>query len=235
MPDTKKESKLVPLAVIIAALAGLLISIFAARASLPVFLYYIAVILLLLAIFLLLFYGFLGEPIYNFIKKRRKIRKHNALARKYFNKFKHFTETFGEFVNPNRSDITEVLKNLQSDHPEFRELLFLPKGDVHSLFKTFQQRLKRFDGTYEDFSLLVEEFDIILDIYNKHCIRDPIQKIRRVDRNRISDHFKEEYRRHKGAYERFIGNYTDFGKEVNKEFGERIRIFREVFDMPEEL
>jgi type III secretory pathway component EscS len=123
----KKESKLVPLAVIIAALAGLLISIFVARASLPVFLYYIAVILLL-AIFLLLFYGFLGEPIYNFIKKRRKIRKRNAPARKYFNKFKHFTETFGEFVDPNRSDITEVPKNLQSDHLEFRELLFLPKG-----------------------------------------------------------------------------------------------------------
>lgn len=232
--ETKKES-LVPIAVIIAALAGLLISIFAARASLPVFLYYIAVILLLLAIFALLFYGFLGEPIYNFIKKRREIRKHTALARKYFNKFKHFTETFGEFVDPNRSDITKVLKDLQSDHVELRELLFLPKDDIHSLFKTFQQRLKRFDRTYEDFLLLVEEFDIILDIYNKRCIRDPIQKIRRIDRNRISDRFKEDYRRHKGAYERFIGNYTDFGKEVNKEFGERIRIFREAFDMPEEL
>jgi len=77
----EKDSTLVPLAVIIAALAGLLISIVTARASFPVYLYYLSVICLLVAIFSLFIYGFLAHPVYDFIKKRREIRKHNTLSK----------------------------------------------------------------------------------------------------------------------------------------------------------
>ncbi|MBN1763303.1 MAG: hypothetical protein JW878_09575 [Methanomicrobia archaeon] len=228
-----KESKLVPLAVIIAALTGLLISIIAARASLPANLYYVAVISLLVTIFALLIYGFLAHQIYDFIKKRREIMKCNALARKYFGEFKHFTEIFGEFVNQSRSDnIPYALKDLFGN-PAFRGVSYLRTDDFYNLFNCYKERLKRFDRTKEDFSLLVNEFDSILDIYNKHCIVEPVREIRAIGREKVDEQTKENYKKQKVTYERFIGNYVDFGKKRNGEFGERI--FREYFEMPEEL
>ncbi|MCK4398153.1 MAG: hypothetical protein KAV25_04105 [Methanophagales archaeon] len=229
----EKESKLVPLATIIGALAGILIIIVAAHASFPVYLYYTAVISLLVAIFSLLAHEFLAPPIYDFIKKRREIRKHNALARKYFDTFKDFTDGFGELVEPNRCDnIPYALRDLSSSQ-EFRNISFLSTQDIHNFFYNFEKRLKRFDGIKEDFSLIVKEFDTIMNMYNKFCICEPIKEIKRIGQDKINEHIKEDYRRHKRAYERFIGNYTDFGKKLNKEFGERI--FRDYFEMPEEL
>lgn len=229
----EKESKLVPLATIIGALAGILIIIVAAHASFPVYLYYTAVIFLLLAIFSLLFYGFLAHPIYNFIKKRREIRKHNALARKNFDEFKDFTDRFGELVEPNRGDnIPHALRDLNSSQ-EFRNISVLSTQDIHNLFYHFKERLKCFDRTKEDFTLLVKEFDTILNMYNKFCLCKPVEEIRRIGRDKVNERTKEDYKRHKGVYERFIGNYTDFGKKLNKEFGERI--FRDYFEMLGEL
>ena len=228
-----KESNLVPLAVIMAALAGLLISIVTARASFHVYLYYLSVICLIVAIFSLLIYGFLAHPVYDFIKKRRVIRKHKNLAKKYFDEFKDFTERFGEFIESNRCDnIPYALRDLNSS-VEFRNISFLSTQDIHNLFYHFKERLKRFDRTKEDFTLLVKEFDTILDMYNKFCLCKPVEEIRRTGRDNVKEHTKEEYKKYKGVYERFIGAYTDFGKKLNKEFGERI--FRKYFEMPKEL
>ena len=188
----EKESKLVPLATIIGALAGILIIIVAAHASFPVYLYYTAVIFLLVAVFSLLFYGFLAHPIYNFVKKRRELRTHNALARKYFDKFKDFTDRFDEFVEPNRCDnIPYALKDLKSSQ-EFRNISFLSTQDIHNLFCHFKERLKRFDRTKEDFVLLVDEFDTILNMYNKFCLCKPVEEIRRIGRDKVNEHAKRK-------------------------------------------
>ena len=103
----------------------------------------------------------------------------------------------------------------------------------YNLFTCYKKRLERFNRTKEDFSLLVDEFDSILDIYNKHCICEPVREIRVIGRDKVNERIKEDYKKQKGAYERFIGNYTDFGKKRNREFGERI--FRDYFEIPEEL
>ena len=229
----EKESKLVPLAVIIGALAGLLISIVAARASFPVYLYYVAVTFLFVAIFSLLFYGFLAHPIYDFIKKKWKIKKHNALARKYFNDFTHYTERFGEFLDQGRSDnIPYVLRDLLGNQA-FRCVSYLSTGDFYNLFNCYKERLKRFDKTKEDFSRLVNEFDSILDMYNEHCVYKPVREIRAIGREKVDEETKDNYKKQKGAYELFLRNYMDFGKKLNKEFGERS--FRDYFEMPGEL
>jgi hypothetical protein len=229
----EKESKLVPLATIIGALAGILIIIVAAHASFPVYLYYTAVISLLLAVFSLLIHGFLAPPIYNFIKKKRGIRKHNALARKYFDEFTHFTERFSEFLDQGRSDnIPYALRDLKSTQ-EFKQVFYLSTNDFYNLFNCYKKRLERFNRTKEDFSLLVNEFDSVLDLYNSHCICEPVREIRLIGRDKVNERIKEDYKKQKGAYERFIGNYTDFGKKLNKEFGEGF--FRDYFEMPEEL
>ncbi len=234
----EKESKLGPLAAIIGTLATILIVVMTvARASFPVYLYYVVVILLFVAIFSLLFYGFLAHPIYDFIKKKWKIKKHNALARKYFNEFEHFTERFGELLWQSTTvNIPHALRDSQSSQ-KFRQVFYPSTHDFYNHFRDlldcFKERLKRFDRTKEDFILLVNEFDTILNMYNEFCLCKPIKEIRGIGRDKVKESFKEDYKKFKGAYERFIGDYTDFEKKLNKEFGKII--FREHFEMPEEL
>ena len=231
--ESKSESKLTPLATIIGGLAVILVAFIAARDSFPAYLFYVVVIFLLIIIVSFLIYGFLAHPIYDFIKKRRETRRLNALAKKHFNEFKNFTDTFGELVDSSRSNnIPQALKALYSSQ-EFRNISCLSTQDLYNLFNYFEERLKRFDGTKEDFSLLVNEFDSILEIYNKHCIYNPVREIRRIGRNKVNEDIKEDYNKKKGWYELFLRNYMGFGKKLNKEFGERI--FREYFEMPGEL
>jgi hypothetical protein len=234
----EKESKLGPLAAIIGALATILIVVMTvARASFPVYFYYAAVILLLVAIFSLLIYGFLAHPVYNFIKKQKEIRKHNALARKYFDEFEHFTERFGELLWQSRTvNIPYALRDSQSSQ-EFRQVFYPSTDDFYNHFRNlldcFKERLKRFDRTKEYFILLVNEFDTILNMYNEFCLCKPVKEIRGIGRDKVKGGFKEDYKKFKGAYEQFIGNYIGFEKELNREFCKII--FREYFEMPEEL
>jgi hypothetical protein len=229
----EKESKLGPLAGIIGALAGILIIIVAAHASFPIYLYYGAVISLLVAIFSLLIFGFLAHPLYNFIKKRSEIRKHNALARKYFDEFAHFTDRFSEFLDQTKKDnIPDALKKLWNNEA-FRCVSFLSTADFYNLFKCYKERLKRFGRTKEDFALLVNEFGTILNMYNEFCVCKPVKEIRAIGREKVDEDTKDNYKNQKGGYELFLRNYTDFGKKLKKEFGERI--FRDYFEMPEEL
>ena len=232
----EKESKLVPIVVIISALAGVLITIVTLRTSFPVP-YYVAAILLLLAIFSILIYGFLAHPICNFINKKRETKKYNALARKYFDKFELFTERFGELLWQSRTvNIPDALRDSQSSQ-EFRQVFYLSADVIFNHFRDlldcFKERRKRFDRTKEDFILLVNEFDIILNMYNEFYLCKPVKEIRGIGRDKFKESFKEDYKKFKGAYERFIGNYTDFEKELNKEFDKMI--FREYFEMPGEL
>ena len=90
-----------------------------------------------------------------------------------------------------------------------------------------KERLKRFDKTKEDFSLLVNEFDLILDMYNEHCVCKPVREIRAIGREKVDEETKDNYKKQKGAYELFLRNYMDFGKKLNKEFLEIILKCRE--------
>lgn len=229
----EKESKLGLIVVIIVSLVSLLIIIISNHASFPVYLYYVAVISLLIAIFCLLIYGFLAHPT-NFIKKRIETRRLNTLAKKHFNAFKGFTDRFGELVDSTRRDnIPGALKKVLNSSQEFRNISFLSPEDLGNLFNYFKGRLKRFDGTKEDFSLIVKEFGAILDMYNKFCVFKPVNEIRIIGRAKVEADTKENYKKFKGAYERFIGNYTDFGEMLNNEFGEKI--YTDYFEMPGEL
>lgn len=184
--------------------------------------------------FLILIFGLLKPPFSAFIKKRRETRRVNALAKEHFKDFKNFTDRFGELLDQSRSDtITYALGELINRSQEFRNISFLSPQDLYNLFRYFKERLKRFDRTKEDFTLLVEDFGTILDLYNKLCVCKPVEEIRKLGRDKVDEPTKEEYTRRKGEYGRFIGNYIDFGKKLNDVFGERI--FRDYFELPKDL
>ena len=235
----EKESKLGTLAAAIVALATIFGTIVTARSYFPVYLYYviIVVIFLLVIVSSLLTYRLLGPPIHDFIKKRREIRTHKALAIKYFDKFELLTEMFSGLLWQSKTvNIPDALRDSQSSQ-EFRQVFYLSADVIFNHFRDlldcFKERRKRFDRTKEDFILLVNEFDIILNMYNEFYLCKPVKEIRGIGRDKFKESFKEDYKKFKGAYERFIGNYTYFEKELNKEFGKMI--FREYFEMPGEL
>ena len=231
---SKNGSRLGAIAALIGALAAITISIIATRSFFPPIIFCTIVILLVVTIISIIAYGFLAYPISNFIKGKRKIRKHNALARKYFDKFKDFTDRFGEFVETSRTDgIPHALSELRNRFQEFRNMSFLSTHNIHNLFYHFKERLKRFNGTKDDFLLLAEEFDTIFDMYNELCICKPVEEVRRIGQEKVDSSIKEDYRKYKGIYDRFLLDYTEFGKKLNKKFGEHI--FRACFETPKEL
>ncbi len=73
----------------------------------------------------------------------------------------------------------------------------------------------------------------MLSLYSKFHICKPVEKIREIGSNEVPKDMKEDYNKYKRKYERFVGDYTNFGKKVNKEFSEKI--CKEFVDIPKEL
>ena len=151
------------------------------------------------------------------------MRKHNAMARYFFVDFKKFIDQLDVWLTPGRSDnIQSAIKRL-SDLPDFKDKIpQLPVFPLHDLFYFFKERVKRFDGSKEDFSLLIHEFEKILRIYYDTCIKEPVEIIRRIGGEKMPKHVREEYKKYKGDYDHFVRDYIGFGKIVNDQFGENI-------------
>lgn len=81
-----------------------------------------------------------------------------------------------------------------------------------------------------------KHFECLLNSYNRLHICKAVEQIRNILRQRVAEipeDIKEEYRQHKVAYDKFILEYMDFAKGINKDFGEKVA--REWFDMPKGL
>lgn len=81
-----------------------------------------------------------------------------------------------------------------------------------------------------------QHFECLLNSYNRLHIRKAVEQIRNILRQRVAEipeDIKEEYRQHKVAYDKFILEYMDFAKGINKDFGKKVA--REWFDMPKGL
>ena len=81
-----------------------------------------------------------------------------------------------------------------------------------------------------------QHFECLLNSYDRLHICKAVDQIRNILRQRVAEipeDIKEEYRQHKVAYDKFILEYMDFAKEVNKDFGKKVA--REWFEMPKGL
>lgn len=109
----------------------------------------------------------------------------------------------------------------------------LPSHITH-IWECFKERVDSSNKTYNDFRLLVKEFNWLLRIYNELCICMPVERIRKeIGKENVPEETKEKYRQWKEEYNRFLGKYKDFGKEMNVEFKEKLFITE--FKRPEEL
>lgn len=196
----------------------------------PTWLIYIVVIFILGAL-LYLFY----DSLHIFIKNKIIKRRCDQFARKYFNEFKDFVDKFAKFMDPN-DNIPCVLKELPAHVDTLRNRLpLLPTDKLYTLFYHFQKRLGQFDRTKEDFILLANEFDAIVNFYNELYINKPIQTVKEIgyEKEKLPNNVKENFKEYRENYVFFLRQYIDFGKRVNKQFEKEI--FRGYFEIPKEI
>ena len=218
MMDTEsKNNSIGDFVSIIAPLAGLLAAIIKAYGSWVIILQRSIVVL---------------RSVLGFFKRSKQARKQQGLVNEYFKEFDKLVDRFGELIKENHCDtIVYILNNLRNN-TKYSNILPWPQ-DFRSAFDVLHEAMGKLPRTKENFSLLVRWFESIVNLCNKHLICNPIEQIRTIGRDEIPEHIRENYERCKAVYNRFMDDYMDFAKDMNKQFGERVA--RDYFQVPKGL
>ena len=175
------------------------------------------------------------KPIAERVKKWRQKRKRNAIAQKYFAEFKDLAEGFGSASY----GIFSVLDGLRGHfEPKIREKMgLLPirllqihnRNDVESPMYHLKEKFKECNETFRELALLIEQFNIILEICEKtsKLIREFGTEIKQE--HKIPEHIEREYEESREKYNDFIKYYERFCHKLNQELGENA--FSEHFDL----
>lgn len=218
MTDTKlKNNSLDDIVSIIGPIAGLLAAIIKAFGSWAIiFQRSIAVL----------------RTVLGFFKRSKQARKQQSLVNEYFKEFDKLVDRFGELINENHCDtIPYILKDLQNN-PKYPNILPWPQ-DFRSAFDVFHEAMGKLPITKDNFLILVRWFESIVNLCNKRLICKPVEQIRTIGRDGIPEHVRENYERCKAIYDRFMDDYMDFAKDMNKQFAEKVA--RDYFQVPKGL
>jgi len=238
MKDEKASGKrIIAVAGIIGSLTAILLGMIAARDYFPTLLVQVVVVLLLVMIIFVYIYEIFGERLKASVRRIRKARNDRELAKKHFKRFNRFVDKLGELLEPRRCDnIPYALNRIQSREPVFSDILLFPVDDFRDLFVVFRDGIGKLRRDKEMFLFLIKWFESLLNTYNRLCICKPVERTRNILRRHVAEipeDIKDEYRQHKVAYDKFILEYMDFAKGINKDFGENVA--RDWFDMPKGL
>ena len=207
-------------------------------------------IVLIIAIFIFIV-GFYGHGMHRIFKNYLKNRKYNKLANIHFKSFRKLVIIFKEFTEGRDDNIHLVMHNIknQSSNLEgysnpFSQINVIWPAFFQERYKYYNERLNQFDGTKDSLVSFAEEFENILDMYDKLYINDPVNSIRNIGRNKVPLQYKESYNKARLKYIDFLNNYKKFAKIANEDLREKKNddgflgayiIFRDYFDFPEEL
>jgi len=231
MEGKSKDKEKLDLISKIAPLAGLLAAAITVFSDLPILLRYIIAVLLGL-ITVVSIYAVFGQTLIKFSKKRAMAKKHRVLTRKYFKNFNRLVDRFRERINDDHCDtIPYILKDLQNN-PKYPNILPWPQ-DFRSAVDVCHGAMGKLPVTKDNFLIMVGWFESIVNLCNEHLICKPVEEIRRIGQDVIPEHISEDYERCKALYDRFLDDYMDFAKEMNKKFGETVA--RYYFRVPKGL
>ena len=231
-------------ATIIMALASIVTAIVAvasARTYLFPLIVYGSFVFLFVALVVIV-WPFSVRPVFIFSKNKIKIWEHNRLSKKYFGEFKSFVNNFDNFCG-RKNPVGVLINNLIHDDKYFKEFSehlsndyneSLRHGYLPDTFNLFKRRVNKFNGTKEDFLLLVAEFESLLDAYYTFFIYKLHRTVKEVGRDKVYNNYREEYNNNfRVYYNDFIKNYTIYGRKVNDKFGGDI--IKTNFEMVKEL
>jgi hypothetical protein len=232
MNGKSTDKKTFPSSSIILALVGLLIIVITAHSLFPPIMFLSIVVVLVSLIVVVNGYEVFGQPLITFVKKKLIAKKHHVLTKKYFEKFNKLVVRFGNLINENYSDtIPSVLKDL-CNNLKCPNIFPWPQN-FQRAFDVLNSAMEKLPITKDNFCLLVNWFESIMNLCNEHLICEPVERIRTTRRDEIPEHIRENYERCKAIYDRFLYDYMDFAKDMNKQFGERVA--RDYFQVPKVL
>jgi len=214
----------------IGPLAALLAAIITAFADLRPVLQY-TMVFLLVVIAVASIYVVFGSHVISVWRKIRITIKHHLLVKKYFNQFSMFVDRLSEFSQDSRCDtLPYAFAKMENIPPEFRHPRSL-MYDLTNFLTLFKEWMKKFPK--RDFPLLIEWFESILCIYNNQLVLEPFRQVRNMDQNKLTRYEKEEYEKNREHYVRFLQDYENFARAINRSAGKTIA--RAYFDKPSTL
>lgn len=232
MEGKSKDKEKLDLISKIAPLAGLLAAAITVFSDLPILLRYIIAVLLGL-ITVVSIYAVFGQTLIKFSKKRAMAKKHRLLTRKYSKNFNRLVDRFRDLINEDHRDtIPRILRCLENSNPKYVNILPHPQ-DFKSAVDTCRWAMGKLPVTKCNFLILVGWFESIVNLCNEHLICKPVEKIRRLGQDGIREDISEDYERCKAIYDRFMDDYMDFAKDMNKQFAEKVA--RDYFEVPKGL
>jgi len=194
------------------------ISLWSARMPAEVF-YPLAIVLLIctLAFLITVSYG----PISRLFRARRVSRLQDQIAKGHRGQFMEFLDKFIELSDQTKfmsvsSDLTEL--HDRSGIQDFQRLFILSTHYTQELLVHFRQMLNNVFWSKEAFVTAAETFDDIVRIYNNFSVCKPVEEIRTIGREKVPEKIRENYQDHRAVYVRFLQEYQDFVKKMNKLF-----------------
>lgn len=212
---------------IIGPIAGLFATILATYTKLPPLVQYI-MILLFGVLTLVSVYYVLWHHIASLFNKAVSAKKHHSLVKKYLREFSLFVDRFCEHSQNDRIDnLPRAFKDIDRSIPEFNYPNSL-LNDLSNFVPTFKEWVREFRKG--DFQLLITWFEFVLGIYHRQLVLEPLRQLRRIDQNKLKKHEKEVYENTRERYVRFLDDYENFARAINKEADEPIALA--YFDKP---
>ena len=194
----------------------------------PIAIFIVFLILTLLIILVWIIYVLITSLFINILRKLQAARKNKILAKKYFDDFAQFVDRLEDLLRDRHVDnMPYVFNSLRNMPPEFNYPISLIY-DLANLLAIFQEAMKKVHR--RNFRLLIKWFDLILQVYNSQLVLQPLQQIRNLYRERLNEHEREAYEKSRENYVRFLQDYTNFAKAINKDWGKEIA--RDYFDKP---
>jgi len=214
----------------IATLAGLVIVVISTHSLFPEFLFYSIIVVLIGIIVVLVGHLFFWERTKGYVSRRLRRKKDNRFARKYFEDFMGFVNSFTslrEFNNASQG-IAGILSDLKEastkDSPwidnRVKEFPYVMQNSLNS----FKQRLNdlhfyKSEINEKILSNLVKEFENYIMTHKTLYVDLTVTTAREIGLEHISETTKKAYREYREDYNQFIIEYTGFAKKISKEIG----------------
>jgi len=230
--EKSKDKKTLTMVSIIGALVGLLIIIIAAHSLFPTIMFHSIVVVLIALIVVVNGYEVFGQSIIEFVKKKRMAKKHRILTKKYSENFNKIVDRFVELIKEDHSNTILYILNKLRSNTKYAAILPSNQG-FRRAFDVFYESMGKLSRTKENFLILVRWFESIVNLCNEHLICRPVERIRTIGREGIPEQVREDYERCKAIYDRFMDDYMEFAKDMNKQFAENVA--RDYFQVPKGL
>lgn len=145
--------------------------------------------------------------------------KKEEVSKEHFGELEAIVRSFERLFDTAMNPLVGFLGELDDVSSELLGIQTRLKGYSSYSYNHCKKRLKRFDGTLEDFELLADEFESVFYAYEDLFVK-PVAK--RKDEIAKNTQLKEKYNKFASDYEHLRRKYIDYGDRVNKEYGRTV-------------